>query len=97
MSPLYHVIYPKNLTIDANCEGGLGPVAAEYISDDFNINTHENGKVELYFLWEAKSVILNGKGTIAFRNAWSPVQGKTGINTNQNKYKHGFWNIQIWL
>ncbi len=94
MSPLYHVIYPKNLTIDANCEGGLGPVAAEYISDDFNINTHENGKVELYFLWEAKSVILNGKGTIAFRNAWSPVQGKTGINTNQNKYKHGFWNIQ---
>lgn len=94
MSPLYHVFYPKNLTIDANCKGGLGPVAAEYISDDFNINTHENGKVELYFLWEAKSVILNGKGTIAFRNAWSPVQGKNGIDTNQNKYKHGFWNIQ---
>ena len=94
MSPLYHVFYPKNLTIDANCEGGIGPVAAEYISDDFNINTHENGKVELYFLWEAKSVILNGKGTIAFRNAWSPVQGKNGIDTNQNKYKHGFWNIQ---
>lgn len=94
MSPLYHVIYPKNLTIDANCEGGLGPVAAEYISDDFNINTHENGKVELYFLWEAKTVILSGKGTIAFRNAWSPVQGKAGIDINTNKYKHGFWNIQ---
>ena len=94
MSPLYHVIYPKNLTIDANCEGGLGPVAAEYISDDFNINTHENGKVELYFLWEAKNVILSGKGTIAFRNAWSPVQGKVGIDVNANKYKHGFWNIQ---
>ncbi len=94
MSPLYHVLYPKNLTIDANCEGGLGPVAAEYISDEFNIDTHENGKVELYFLWEAKSVILNGKGTIAFRNAWSPVQGKNGIDTNANKYKHGFWNIQ---
>lgn len=94
MSPLYHVIYPKNLTIDANCEGGLGPVAAEYISDNFNINTHENGKVELYFLWEAKSVILNGKGTIAFRNAWSPVQGRNGIDLNANKYKHGFWNIQ---
>ena len=94
MSPLYHVIYPKNLTIDANCEGGLGPVAAEYISDDFNINTHENGKVELYFLWEAKNVILSGKGTIAFRNAWSPVQGKNGIDVNANKYKHGFWNIQ---
>ena len=94
MSPLYHVIYPKNVTIDANCEGGLGPVAAEYISDNFNINTHENGKVELYFLWEAKTVNLSGKGTIAFRNAWSPVQGKVGINLTANKYKHGFWNIQ---
>ena len=94
MSPLYHVFYPKNLTIDANCEGGLGPVAAEYISDNFNINTHENGKVELYFLWEGKSVILSGKGTIAFRNAWSPVQGRNGIDVSANKYKHGFWNIQ---
>lgn len=94
MSPLYHVFYPKNLTIDANCEGGLGPVAAEYISDNFNINTHENGKVELYFLWDAKSVILSGNGTIAFRNAWSPVQGRNGIGLNANKYKHGFWNIQ---
>ena len=94
MSPLYHVIYPKNVTIDANCEGGLGPVAAEYISDNFNINTHENGKVELYFLWEAKTVNLSGKGTIAFRNALSPVQGKVGIDLTANKYKHGFWNIQ---
>ncbi len=94
MSPLYDIEYPKNLTIDVNCEGGLGPVAAKYISKDLNINTHENGKAELYFLQGAEKVTLSGKGTIAFRNAWMPTAGRNGIDTMQETYKHGIRDIQ---
>ena len=94
MSPLYDIEYPKNLTIDVNCEGGLGPVAAKYISKDLNINTHENGKEELYFLQGAEKVTLSGKGTIAFRNAWMPTAGRNGIDTTQETYKHGIRDIQ---
>lgn len=94
MSPLYDIEYPKNLTIDVNCEGGLGPVAAKYISKDLNINTHENGKAELYFLQGAETVTLSGKGTIAFRNAWMPTAGKNGVDTTQETFKHGIRDIQ---